>query len=239
MKNKTAAQIESPGRRAAAYWFVDGLPETAFGIVMLIFGIFGMVGWGFLRSNLWIALGFFVALLLFFAMIINHRRILGYMKARITYPRTGYARPPVDSPSKYYWPGKLLTLGLGAAQRIDENVSSFRAHSVFVFFFACWLLNRLPEHWIRPSWMLPLVMMVIAAIVYFWSRDDVRSYSWNTVLPLAVGGFITSAFELPPKAIVFAPMVIGGAWLLGIGCWTLSRYLQGHPKMDSGEAGRS
>jgi len=32
MENDSALQSESSGRRAAAYWFVDGLPEIASGV---------------------------------------------------------------------------------------------------------------------------------------------------------------------------------------------------------------
>ena len=42
MNNNTVEQMESPGRRAAAYWFVDGLPEIAFGFALLTFGLFGV-----------------------------------------------------------------------------------------------------------------------------------------------------------------------------------------------------
>lgn len=94
MKNKTAEQINSPGRRAAAYWFVDGLSEIAFGLVMLIYGVFATVTGGLDRLNWWMFCGVIVGLVLLFGMYIKHRRILDYLKARITYPRTGYARPP-------------------------------------------------------------------------------------------------------------------------------------------------
>jgi hypothetical protein len=32
MKDEAAGQPGSPGRRAAVYWFSDGLPEMAFGV---------------------------------------------------------------------------------------------------------------------------------------------------------------------------------------------------------------
>lgn len=237
MKNKIAAQIESPGRRAAAYWFVDGLPEIVVGSALLIFGISFIVGRELARTNRWIFPGILLVIALCFTVIINHRRILEYFKARITYPRTGYARPPANYPSKNDWPDKILTLGL--AHKVDENVSTFLNFTIYMFILPTWLMGFLPISWILSFWILPLVMTVVAACVYLWNRDDVRPYSPGAVLPIAAAGFIAAGFDLTEEACVYAPVVIGGAWLLGIGSWTLSRYLQEHPKMDSGEAGRS
>jgi hypothetical protein len=239
MKNIKAVQIDSPGRRAAAYWFVDGLPEIAFGLTLLIFGIYGIAGIGLHRSSRWILCGYFVALGLFVAMLGNHRRIVEFFKARITYPRTGYARPPKDSPSAYYWGGKILTLGLGTAHRIDENVSSFRNHTVWMFIYASCIMFNLPVRWILSLWMLPLVMTLIATLIYFWNRDDVRRFSLSAVLPIAAGGFIATEFNLTSEARQFAPLAIGGAWLLVIGICALFGYLRAHPKLDAGKEGRS
>jgi hypothetical protein len=58
MKNKTTVQIDSPGRRAAAYWFVDGLPEILFGFYLLIPGLYVLAIVAFRTQiaiqNLWI-----------------------------------------------------------------------------------------------------------------------------------------------------------------------------------------
>lgn len=173
--------------------------------------------------------GMIVAQLLFVVIFIMHRRILDSLKARITYPRTGYVRPPVDFPSKHNGPDKILTLGTA----VDENASSFRSHTVYLFIIACIFLQFL-----EARWSLPLVMTAIAAAVYFWNRDDVRPYSWHAVLPIALAGFIAAGLDLEPMARMFLPLLIGGAWLLGIGTWTLVRYLRTHPKPDAGREGR-
>jgi hypothetical protein len=226
MKNKTATQIKSPGRRAAAYWFVDGLPEIAFGIILLMFGVFAIVSIGIHRPNEWIFGVGLSVIFLYCLVFTRHRPILDYFKARITYPRTGYARPPIDLPPK--WPDRILTLGM--ANRIDENASSFRNHTVVLFFYGSFLMMLLTIRW-----LLPLTMMAIAAAIYFQSRDDVRPYSWSAVLPIAAGGFIAAAFDLTAEACAYAPIVIGGAWLLGVGSWTLFRYLRVHPRLDAGK----
>ena len=44
--------MDTAGRRAAAYWFIDGLPEIFFGILYLVWGFIGLV-WGFYLGNPW------------------------------------------------------------------------------------------------------------------------------------------------------------------------------------------
>ncbi len=231
MKDTTATQIESPGRRAAAYWFVDGLPEIAFGIAMLLLGVCGVWMMERDRHNWWMLAGLMVAYLLFGAMFFIHRRILDFLKARITYPRTGYVRPPADFPNKNDSLDKILTLG--TARQVGENLSSFRAHTVYLFVIGFVFVQLLAVRW-----GIPLVMTAIAAGVYFWNRTDVRPYSWRSVLPIALAGLLAAAFDLKPEARWFVPLVIGGAWLLGIGSWTLVGYLRAHPSPEMGQDGR-
>jgi hypothetical protein len=230
MNINTTAQIESPGRRAAAYWFVDGLEEIAFGLALLIRGVWG-IAWGELHwRNWWMWVGFPAAELLLLALLLMHRRILDSLKARITYPRTGYVRPPADFPSKSNPPDKILTLGTG--HQVDENDSSFRNHTVLLF-----MVGSIFVIFLEARCSLPLVMAAVAAGVYLWNRDDVRPYSWRAVLPIILAGFIAAGLDLEPKNRFFVPLVIGGTWLLGIGTWTLVHYLRAHPKSDAGREG--
>jgi hypothetical protein len=229
MKYNSAGRNESPGRRAAAYWFADGLPEIAFGLVLLAIGLFGV--WTAERGRLhrkdwWMWAGMIASPLLFVVMSTMHRRILDFLKARITYPRTGYVRPPIDFPSKSNSLDKILTLGTA----VDKNVSSFRSHTVYLFVYGALFVQFLPMRW-----SLPLVMTAIAAVIHYWSRDDARQYSWRSVLPISLFGFIATGVNLVPMARAFFSLVIIGAWLLVIGTWTLVNYLRAHPKSDTGQ----
>jgi hypothetical protein len=230
MKDETVTPNASPGRRAAAYWFVDGLPEVAFGLTMFLFGLWMVWTIEQDRKNWWILVGGLVATLLFLSMFLMHRRVLDFLKARVTYPRTGYVRPPTDFPSKADSLDKILTLGM--AHQVDENTSSFRGHTVYLF-----VIGFVCVQFLNARWAIPMVMTAIAAGLYFWNRDDVRPYSWRAVFPIALAGFIAAGFDLKPEARWYVPMVIGGAWLLGIGTWTLIRYLRTHPKPKIGQEG--
>ncbi len=229
MKNKYAVQENSPGRRAAAYWFIDGLPEIVFGLVLLIIGIYPIV---FHQPNVWILLGWIVVVSLYFVILGKHRRILDLLKARITYPRTGYVRPPKDIPKTFDPNQEIVALGL--IHRVDENTTWFRNHTFIIFFFGSFLMRHLPAG----RWNLPSVMMGVALLIYLLNRDDVHTYSWRAVLPIALAGFIAAFLDLTPTAREYAPCVIGGVWLLVIGIWTLVGYLRANPKLDSGQEGR-
>jgi hypothetical protein len=231
MDNDTITQITSPGRRAAAYWFADGLEEIAFGFLFLVSGTAGLVFhyW----PHKWLAvvcLIFFIGLwVLFWA----DRPILDFFKARITYPRTGYARPPqnpapdqdilVDSflPDKRR--GEFLTLF--TARAIDENVTAFKARTVFVLMAA-----NVAVEWWNSRWSIAILMAAAAFLIFILNRREPRPYSAWSVLPMAVAGLLSAAIELSSESRQKLPLVIGGAWLLWTGAWTLVRYLRDHPK---------
>jgi hypothetical protein len=82
--------IERLQQRARQYWFQDGLGELAVGLLFLLLGLY-FLGQASLPSDstLYRLLdaGF---LLVFLAAILLLRRLVPFLKERITYPRTGY-----------------------------------------------------------------------------------------------------------------------------------------------------
>jgi hypothetical protein len=230
MKYNTAAPIDSPGRRAATYWFADGLEEIAFGLLFLISGSTMLVfhHW----PQWWIGVVSLIFLIGLWVLFLADRPILEFFKARLTYPRTGYARPPQNpEPDQdilvdYFLPDKRREefLTLFTARAIDENVTSFKARTVFVLFAA----NMAAEWW-NGRWSIPVIMATVAFLVFLLNRGEARSYSVWSVLPIALAGFLSAAVEIPPENRQRLPFVIAGAWLLGIGTWTLVRYFRAHP----------
>ncbi len=232
MKNKNAVQDNSPGRRAAAYWFIEGLPE-------ILFSLFFLLPWAFYLAmkllhtqiqiqNWWIKWAV-IMLAGWFPVIfwLLYRAGLNFLKARITYPRTGYVQPPS-------FPNNQKILTLHTAHRSDDNVSSFASSTMVLMSCGYFLMLLLPT----TSWGLPLVMSSIAAGIYILNRNSARPYSWFTVLPIALAGFAASALDLEPNFRAGMPILICGLWLLGIGIWTLVGYLRANPKLDPGQEGR-
>jgi hypothetical protein len=234
MENPSAVQIESPGRRAAAYWFVDGLAEMYFGFLLLIPGALVVAAnelhWNIYGSGRWWGSW---PVMFYMSAYFLHRYVLDFLKARLTYPRSGYAHPPSDLMDKEHPEYKILTLR--TAHPSDANVSYFAKRTIPLIWF-----GMFPMVFLRTTyWGLPVVMSGIAAGIYFLHRDSVRPYSWRALLLMVLAGFLTAALNLDPLYRITAPYFICGAWLLGIGTWTLVGYLRAHPKLDVGQEGCS
>ena len=97
MEDNTAARTIDAGRRAASYWFEDGLPELLFGFALALLGITTLLAGRYLSLN-WTRGLTAGAVLTLLAVWFFHRQVLDVLKARITYPRTGYAQPPASQP---------------------------------------------------------------------------------------------------------------------------------------------
>jgi hypothetical protein len=90
--------LKSTTRRTRQYWTEDGLPEIFVGVLFLILAVYfylqAVLPAGSLLNTL-LEAGF--ALLVIGSVFLG-RRILQFLKARLTYPRTGYVayRQPSD-----------------------------------------------------------------------------------------------------------------------------------------------
>src|SRR5208283_1221322 len=80
-------------RRSWHYWFVDGLPSILTGAVFLLLAFFFFYERRTSHSPISFVM-VFTALFLWGAITLRQREILDWRKAKITYPRTGYATPP-------------------------------------------------------------------------------------------------------------------------------------------------
>ena len=222
MEDKIAVQPESAGRRAAAYWFIDGLPEIFFGVLYVVWGSTGLI-WGFNLENPWMKGAMIAAALAFLLLFWKDRVILDYFKARVTYPRTGYVSPPAEPEPALS--DKLITLG--TAPPFDWNVTSFRMRTAFFFFLMSRLVNFTTEILsVDGRWSVAIVMALVALGVYAGNRRDAHAYSWQSALAIALAGLLSAGVEVPPRSRQFLPLLIGGAWLLAHGVPTLVRYLR-------------
>src|ERR1017187_155903 len=115
MEDHSATQEISPGRRAASYWFIDGLQEIVSGLELAIWG--GMGVWMVRHLPLARTERLFSAGLAFLLLILllgwDHR-ITGVLKAGMTYPRTGLVRPAL----RLYSMEAVVTLGQPPAQNV-------------------------------------------------------------------------------------------------------------------------
>jgi len=219
--------VQSPGRRAAAYWFADGLPELGFGLLYLIWSAAG-IAWGYDPHAPWIRGTVVAADIAFLLFFIWDRRVLDFSKARLTYPRTGYVRPPAEAranqPSPSVFPRKPLP--------VDDNVTHFRMRTAFLFFLAMQMVSMSAVMGDgEPKWWAVPVFTAIAAFLEYWcNRDEPRRYAGWAVVPIAVAGVLSPVWDLPGRSRQFVPLLIGGAWLTAQGAWTLAGYLRSNPR---------
>jgi hypothetical protein len=227
VEDKTAVQPEAAGRRAAAYWFLDGLPEIFFGILYLVLGSVGLV-WGFYLENPWVRWSMVVVALAFLLLCSKAPTILDYFKTRLTYPRTGYVRPPADMPDGRW---HMITLRL-ASPPIDSNVTSLRLRTAYAFLLASVLVPTDPS---AARWTVPALMALVAVAVYVWNRREAHPYSWQSALAIALAGLLSAGLEVRLDGRRYIPLLIGGLWLLAHGIPALVRYLRTYPA-SKGEA---
>jgi hypothetical protein len=217
------AAVESPGRRAAGYWFADGLPELVFGAVNLLAGVFGVLSRIFVATA-WFKWAYVAAVTCFMVLLCKDRAILDLIKARLTYPRTGYVRPPRDATPDQN--GLLVRVLEGGLPPVDENVSWFKMRSVFVFFLAGQFLPLFDS---SGRWLIAPIMAAAAVWVWWGVQDEVHHYSPLAVAPIALAGVAAAFLDLPGRAWSSVPMVIGGLWLVAAGIYTRIGYLRANP----------
>jgi hypothetical protein len=226
MANNTFTQISFIGRRAASYWFFDGLPEIVDGLCLLINGAI-LIGLLFISHKWWV---FLLLYLMMYPITTMQHRILDFIKARITYPRTGYVSPPIEVPSEIQ--NRYTVLGLREqTPRVYEKVSTFWFGTVWLFYYGnMWMFLWFRFPLFSPRWSLALTMAAIAAVIYFRNQYGPHSYVWWEVLPIVAIGFITAMLNLENRIYICLPLFIGGVWLLALGSLKLVRYLRVNPK---------
>lgn len=228
MKDASVTPMASPGRRAAAYWFADGLPDIALGTTLLVFGSAGL--WWSIHSpepaaRTW--LDFFCIAIGVLLLMGSERALLGFLKSRVTYPRTGYVQPPDDVPDRLIGqPGPPIALSLRPGPPPDENATHFQTRTVTVVFLWCFLfLGQNPWR----SWYTLLGMPALAVALYAWNRKSERPYRWWSALILALSGpallWLDVSLFLQP---LLMPL-LAGLWMTAQGAYALVRYLRANP----------
>jgi hypothetical protein len=214
----------SPGRRAAAYWFVDGFPEIVLGALLVVCGIAGILCDTYvpLTEENRQFLGLAIMLAGFVVYYLKERAILGWLKSRVTYPRTGYVQPPEEMDRGCR--RGLITLSLRSTAAPNENVSFFRERIAMLIFsvFVLWPYSRS-----RP--VLPFLIATLALALFVVSRRLQHRYRWWSTLILALLGVPFLWIRIPPILGPMVGLVLAGSWVLVEGFLTLVAYLHANP----------
>ncbi|MDR3718311.1 MAG: hypothetical protein P4K98_05880 [Bryobacteraceae bacterium] len=217
---------ETPARRAAAYWFIDGFPEITAGAGFALLG--GNAVWFHqIQHRSWPVHAMFLAIgvLSLLVVFVCGRSLSLFLKSRVTFPRTGYVRPPSDW-DQVSTGETVISLGLEGKQRPpDQNVTRFRTSTIGVVMGGYILTGVIA----RPIG-LPIAMSVVAILLYALNRRSERSYHWGSVLPLPLAGLAAMWMHLSQDVNPWIAVLLGGVWLLAQGAWSLLSYMRRYPK---------
>jgi len=197
-----------PRKRAAQYWYSDGINEIAFGILLLLLGGYfyldGSLPEGHvLHSVLGIGLVF---LLVGGGMLLN--KLVTFAKGRLTYPRTGFVGYPRHKAP--LWARVLLATMIGG---------------MMAFIMICIVLSQMDIE----RWMPGLIGLLFGGVfLYIGVRIATLRFFLLSLIALSLGsalalGDTTGGLD---NSIFFT--LLGLAVILSGGC-TLFLYLRTNP----------
>jgi hypothetical protein len=108
-----ARDLNEVARRPYRYWNIDGLPECTMGGVWILWGAAMIIGNSLPKGSL--STGYWMAVpLLLVASGLAMNRVTHWLKARITFPRTGYVRMLEPSRAVRFVSHAIAALSAGA-----------------------------------------------------------------------------------------------------------------------------
>lgn len=167
-------------------------------------------------------------------------KVLDFIKTRLTYPRSGYATPPGDpDPDQDFIydlfgktkPKPILTFR--TAPPLKTNVTNFRNRLFLIL-----AIGGFSSPLCREGWAAALITLAIAVLLYLMTRRDAHSYTWVSVLPVALEGLLVAFWDLLPDIRSFIPLLVLSGWLVIRGMWLLIRFLRTHPRLEELDGGR-
>src|SRR5208337_947021 len=188
-------------RRSWHYWFEDGLPSLLTSAGCLLIAFFMLYPRQHAKSLSRTVLTL-AAVVLYGVILIFHRQILDWLKARITYPRLGYASPPYfaqeaeqsrEIPAIQLLPANPLQQEEAMRMEVDRRNGFWLNRAIT-------LVAALVTMFIRNPWICVAAGSLMAAAMWFGARHQPR-LSW-----IILAGFPLICFCL---AILLQALAVG------------------------------
>jgi uncharacterized membrane protein len=217
--------------RSWTYWFADGLPQLLIGISAVLFGFYFISMTTPSSSKALVVLSV-VAFGSYLLIQLRAAQILEWLKARITYPRTGYAASP-------YFAGKetlSCATGLNLPPVQDPNAPAIaeikrvrkarnrRLSRTYILL----AITSVVLWFVHASWICALTGIVMGIILWLGTRAD-KSVSLLVILGFPVVGFSIGTLQLAPHARVGSLILGVGLLFLLEGFVSLLLYLRRNP----------
>lgn len=228
-------------RRAQQHWFEDGLPSLIAGMGCLVLAFFMLyLKNGHSPFKIVLLLS---ALTLYWAISQHHLEIVDWLKAKLSYPRTGYVRPP-HLPEDKSLPLDFTMLSMkGVDTTPPEEIR--RAHAVrtrrFLIGFFLVLVTFVAiayfrSSWIYSPWIYSAFSLFFVAVGWLTARTEHRPVSWILLVGILLVGFCMSVLQL--RGIVGPGQVgycLAGIGLVALvdGAVSLFRFLRHNPRPTS------
>jgi hypothetical protein len=205
---ETSNAILEAKRRARDYWDIDGLPALLAGAATVSLGVTLLPTDR--QPPRWVAalvLGLWASWFLFSI----RKKILVWLKSRITYPRTGYvALPQADPDAEAEEPVAPVE---GRASRKALEFGDFPPSLVIL---ALWFANHV--------WLVSLACL--AAALSFWWRNK-KDPPWFEIAGSVIAGLVILPVDGSHRFSVF--LLVFGATGMVKGATLFIRYLRQHP----------
>ena len=216
MMPESSTSIVQAKVRAWQYWNVDGLPTITMGVVFLLQGV--AYFWGHHHPDSILPVFLVVASIAIYIDQIFWRKIVGWLKARITYPRTGYAAPP----RTLHTDPTLLSASDLKQQRVTKWVW------IFVPFFLALSVYFSVNY---GRWYFAIAAVALAG--FMWFSAVRKKLPWYLPLPLVFCGFLLTVLPTDRRDTLALGIVAFGIQMLFIGLNALIRYLRAYPAPQS------
>jgi hypothetical protein len=219
------AENASPGRRAASYWFIDGLPEIVLGVSLLLLAAVGLLWRAYTSPGSWGRFYFLVVAAGFGVLLWKGNAVVDLLKSRVTYPRTGYVPPPEDAEPR----AALTMLSIRPGPLPNENTTSFRRRSLMLV-WGCIYAGSVGNLTAQGQRWLGAASVVFLAVAVYWAgRRSERPYRWWSLLALALTALVFLWVDLSTMVRRLLPLFLVGGWFLAQGVCTLVQYLRENP----------
>jgi hypothetical protein len=177
-----------------------------------------------------------VAVVLYAVLLLGQRQIVSRLKAKLTYPRTGYVLDPIDRMAERE-PGTILSENrLDAEQRLRlesaRNESKWRALLTVVLIFAMVIL---PSRYINSRWSVLTGGLLMAAALGVGTRKEMR-LPWPALCAFPLVGLYFTVYPVGDATVVdqFVYLWFGaGLILILLGLVMVVRYLIAHSAAKS------
>ncbi len=209
--------IRSAEQRVQRYWTEDGIPDLFVGLFFVIYA--ALLWWDAHTDSGWVPIIRNTALVL--GIVLGHF-VVQALKARVTYPRTGYVKYRTPT-RREIARGLVAGLGIGAALVLlmlaGLTVGGYAAGQIVFAFLG------------------PLLFAgILGAMAY---QQASGRYGVYAVLAL-IGGMLVNLASLQIAPTAARNAILNGAGVLTIvgvamfagGAWTLNRYLRTHPQTE-------